>query len=903
MPDWKLHIRSHLAPLRLSPAREHEIIEELSQHLEDRWRELVDGGASEDQATELALAGLRDGHLLTGHLAPLRQAHAPLPVTPGAPAGRRLLGDLWQDLRYAVRTLRKQPTFVLAAVLTLALGIGANAAMFSVVDGALLRPLPYDHPEQIVSMDEQSPDGTLNGGVSTANFLDWRAGSTSFAAMAAVRRINMTLVGRGEPLILSGERVSASYFDVWGTQPAIGRTFELGEEVPGKDHVVVLSHRLWVTQFGADRSLVGRTLTLNSEPYTVIGVMPEGSKFDRTSALFWRPLAFSDAERTRHVRWFSVVGRLKPDVTLQRARAEMDTIGVRIGRDYPESNKGWGVSLERLADVIVGPQLQRSLYVLLAAVGMLLLIACANLANLTLARGTSREREVAVRVALGAGRWRLVRQFLTESVVLALVGGILGVGVGYGGVRALRAFVPPGMLPQDARLLMDARVLVFCIALSVATGVLFGLAPALHALAPNVGAVMKEGGRGSAGESRRGGLRRALVVAEFALAFVLLVGGTLLLRSVSRMLSEPLSVDETRVLTMWLPVADNRFPDPAALLAYQHAVVERVTTVPGVGGVATAGELPLQRWDRGVAFLIAGGTNVDRANRNNAGFKAVGPSYFGVLGIPILRGRALSDRDVSGSTPVAVVNESFARRFFAGKDPIGQHLLIAQVIPGRYQLGPDIPWEIVGVMANEHANSLDATADRAGIYVPLEQSPIPSVNLVLRATVEPQTMSRAVVSAIHELNRDQVVTSVATLDQIKRDTTASPRFQAVLLGIFAALALVLSATGVYGVMSYAVSQRTREIGLRAALGASPRDVRRLVLRGGMTLTALGLAIGVAAALAVTRLLSSLMFGISPRDPLTLGVSAVLLTMVALLACYLPARRAARIDPLVALRKE
>jgi putative ABC transport system permease protein len=766
-----------------------------------------------------------------------------------------------------------------------------------------LRPLPYDHPERLVSMDERLPDGTLNGGISTANFLDWRVGGTGFGAMAAVRRINMTLVSRGEPMILSGERVSAGYFDVWGTQPAIGRTFRSDEELPGHDRVVVLSHRLWVSQFGAEADVVGRTVTLNNQPFTVIGVMPEGSKFDRTSARFWRPLAFNEEERARHVRWFSVVGRLKPGVTLQQARAEMDTIGARIARDHPETNKGWTVSIERLSDVLVGPQLQHSLYVLLAAVGTLLLIACANLANLTLARGTSRERDVAVRVALGAGRWRLLRQFLTESVVLALAGGVLGVGVGYGSLHALRAFVPPGMLPQDALILMDARVFGFCLALSVATGVLFGLAPALHATAPDLGTVMKEGSRGSAGDSRRRGLRHALVVVEFALAFVLLAGGTLLLRSFSRMLSEPLSVDDTRVLTMWLPVADDRFADPAALLAYQRAVVERVTAVPGVGGVATAGELPLRHWDRGVAFLIAGETNVDRANRNTAGFKVVGPSYFGVLGIPILRGRALSDRDVSRSTPVAVVNESFVRRYFPSGDPIGQHLLIPHIIPGRYQLGSDIQWEIVGVIANEHANSLDASADRAGIYVPLEQSPKPSVNLVLRTTVEPQTVSRAVVSAIHEVNRDQVVTNVATLDQLKRDTTASPRFGAALLGIFAALALVLSATGVYGVLSYAVAQRTREIGLRAALGASPRDVLRLVLRGGMTLTALGLAIGVAGALAVTRLLGSLVFGISPRDPLTLGASAVLLTMVALLACYLPARRAARIDPLLALRTE
>ena len=701
MPDWESHIRPRLVSLRLSPTRENEIVEELSQHLEDRWRELVAGGVSEDAAAALALAGFRERDLLARQLAPLRQARAAEPIVPGAPGGR-LLADLWQDLRYAARTLRKQPTVAVAAVLTLALGIGANAAIFSVVDGVLLRPLPHDHPERIVSIDEQSPDGTRNGGISTANFLDWRASSTGFAAMAAVLRVNMTLVGQGDPTIVSGERVSASYFDVWGRQPASGRTFRPEEELPGHDRVIVLSHRLWVGQFGAAADLVGRTVTLNGERYTVIGVMPDGPNLGRTRAGFWRPLAFSEAERARDFRWLSVVGRLKPGVTLEQARAELDTIGARIAREYPESNKGWGVSIERLSDVIVRPQLQRSLHVLLVAVGMLLLIACANLANLTLARGASREREVSVRTALGAGRRRLVRQFLTESVVLALGGGALGVGVAYGGVLALRAFVPRGTLPHDTLILMDGRVLAFCFALSNA---------------------------------------------------------------------------------------------------------------------------------------------------------------------------------------------------------VAQHLLIEQLVPGIPQLGPELQWEIVGVIANEHANSLDATSDRAGIYVPLEQSPTTSVNLVLRTTVEPQTVSRAVVAAVHDLDRNQVVNRIATLEQIKREATASPKLRAALLGLFAALALLLSATGVYGVISYTVAQRTREIAVRAALGAGPCDLLRLVLRGGLTLTAMGLAVGAATALAVTRLLDSLVFGISPRDPLTLGASAVLLTMVALIACYLPARRAARLDPVVALRGE
>ena len=810
--------------------------------------------------------------------------------------------DVRQDLTYGLRGLRRSSAFTAIALATLALGIGATSAIFSFVDAVLLRPLPYDHPERIVSIDETSPDGQRNGAVSTLNFLDWQSQSTSFAAVAGVRQISMTFARAGEPVIVPGARVSTGYFDIFSVAPALGRTFAPQEADGGRDHVIVLSHRLWLSDLGGDPSLIGRAIMLDHEPFTVIGVMPADTMFDHSRAQFWRPLAFTARERTRNVHWFDVIGRLKPDVPLTQARAEMNGIAARISRDYPDSNKNWGISVVRLSDVIVSSQLERSLWVLLVAVGMLLLIGCANLANLTLARGTSREREVAVRAALGAGRARLVRQFLTENVLLALGGGGLGIALGYGAMRALKTMVPPFMLPGDAVVTMNARVLAFAFALSIATGVLFGLVPAFQATAPDLAGAMKAGGRGSAGDSRRRGLRSALVVAEFALAFMLLAGGGLLLRSFFQMMNEPLAADESSVLTLWLPIAGSRFGTGEALLAQVHEVVSRVAAVPGVTGVAAADTLPLEGWNHGMPFLIVGSKTIDRAHRDAAGFKIVQPDYFRVLGIRVLRGRPLNEHDVSGSTPVAVVNATFARRFFANQDPIGQHVLIQQLVPVSPQLGPEIPWEVVGVIADEHSRSLDPSTERPGVYVPFDQSPNTSVGLVLRTAVDPQALGPAVVAAVHAVDPTQVVSDVVTLEHIKRESTASTRLRTALLVVFAALALALAAIGVYGVMSYAVAQRTHEIGVRTALGASPGRVLGLVLGGGLRLTLAGLAIGLGGALMLTRLLGSLVFGITAHDPLTLAGAATALAAVALSACYLPARRAARLDPLVALRE-
>jgi len=811
-----------------------------------------------------------------------------------------VLHEFVHDLRYGARMFVKAPAFFAVAVLTLALGIGANSAIFSFVDAALLKPLPYENPERILQIWEKPPGGG-NNVVSAMNFLDWQRQTSSVEAMTATTGSSLTLTGQGDPVLLRAGRVSAGYFNVFAVAPFLGRTFTPDEDTPGKEHVVVLSHRLWAAQFGSDPKIVGKSLTLNGEPYTVIGVMPARSAFDRSFNQLWRPLAFKPSERTRNFHWLGVVARLKPGVTIEKARSELDAIGARIAVDFPDSNKGWGVSTLRYMDVVVGQQLQRSLYVLLAAVGMLLLIGCANVANLVLARGTAREREVAVRAALGAGRGRLVRQFLAENILLAIVGGVLGIALGYGLMMWLKFMLPPFYLPAAINVAMDLRVLAFTFALAVATGVVFGLAPALSATKLDLAGAMKEGGRGAAGDSGRRRLRSGLVVVEVALAFILLTGGGLLVRSFFRMMQVELGFNPTNVLTLRLPIANERFPDSSQLSTYIRQVVTRINAVPGVMGAASTDSLPLEGFSNGMPFLIAGRDQVDRANRQACGFKMVHADYFRVLGISVIKGRGLTDRDVKGTPPVAVINQSFVKRFMADQDPIGQRLLIQDIIPGQPQLGPEIPWEIVGVIADERTSTLEGTV-RPGVYVPIEQSPSTSVNVVVRSAIEPASLSRAITEAVHEVNRNQVVSDIRTLEEMKSTSVASTRLRTTLLAVFAALALLLSAIGIYGVISYTVAQRTHELGVRAALGASAKALIGMVVRNGMTLTVVGLALGIAGALGLTQLLGTLLFGVSPRDPVTLAGSAAILAAVALLACYVPARRAARMDPLVALRE-
>lgn len=809
--------------------------------------------------------------------------------------------NLLQDLRFGLRTLVKAPVFTAVVVLTLALGIGANTAIFSFVDGVLLKPLPYEDSDQIVMVWEKPPQGDRNV-ISAQNFLDWQSQNTVFSRMAAVTGGGHTLTGVSEPIRLRGSRVSAGFFEIFGIRAALGRTFAADEDQVGKEHVVVLSNRIWESRFGSDHAIIGRTIGLNGIPHNVIGVLPRDSSFDRGFADIWTPLAFKPHELTRDFHWLRSFARLKPGVSLDQARAEMQAIGASIARDYPDSNKGWSVTVDRLEERIVGPQLRQSLYVLMAAVGAILLIGCANIANLLLARATAREREVAIRSSMGAGRWRLIRQFLTESILLSICGAMLGLVFAYGMIAGLQALMPPFYLPSEASVHMDWRVLIFTMAIAVFTGLLFGTAPAFHAIRFELAPSLKEGGRGASGGSARKRLRSALVVSEMAIAFILLSGAGLLIRSFLALQDVNPGFESTNVVTMGLPVSDTRFPEVEQLEAYQRRVITELEALPGVRTVALTSVLPLQGWGYGMPFLIADKPTVDRANRQACFFKMVSPSYFSALRIRIRKGRGLSELDRKGGSPAAVINETMAARFFAGEEPLGKRLLVQEIVPGKPELGPEIPWEIVGVIADEKVGGLDDNRS-AGMYVPLGQSPNYNTSLVIRGDVEPAGLVKSIERQVRQIDRDQALTDIRTLDQIKSQSVASNRLRTLLLAVFAGIALLLSAVGIYGVVSYSVVQRTHELGIRSALGASAISLARLVIGNGMLMAVIGLAIGLGGAFAVTRTLSTLLFNISPNDPLTMTSVALILALIALLACYVPARRATQVDPMEALRYE
>jgi predicted permease len=814
------------------------------------------------------------------------------------------VSDILQDIRYGVRTLRNNPGFTAIAVLTLAIGIGANTAIFSFVDGVLLKPLPYANADRIMRVLEKPPGAPdARNGISTLNFLDWQRQNTVFEYMAARTGDSVTLTGVEKPIQLRGARMSAHGFDIYGVRAVLGRTFAPDEDQLGKHRVAVLSHALWTSQFGADPGIVGRAIQLNGEPHVVIGVLPQGGVFDRSFAQIYRPLVFEPQNMTRNFHWFGAFALLKPGVTVDRARAEMDAIGARIAQDYPDSNKGWGVAVDPLAETIVGRQLRRSLYVLLAAVGMVLLIACANLANLTLARSTARDREVAIRASIGAGRWRLVRQFLTESVLLSAIGGVLGVALGYVLMAGLKAAIPPFSIPSEAAIALDSRVLLFAVVLSMLTGVIFGLAPAIHASRPDLAGCMKEGGRGSGTGASKHRLRATLVVTEVALAFLLLTGSGLLIRSFFEMQNVDTGFNTENVITAGLPISEKRFPNPDELNVYLQQIVSGVQNIPGVRDVALTSALPMRGWGYGMPFQIADKPMVDRANRKACFFKMISPSYFRTVGMTLKKGRGLSEHDTKGAPPVAVINETMARVHFQQEEPVGKRILVQEIVPGKTVLGPEIAWEVIGVVKDEKVGGLDDTRDNPGMYVSNTQSPVFFQSLVVKAALDPRTLQQAIQKAVYDVNKDQALNEMKTLEQIKTESMATNRLNSIMVGGFATVALLLAAIGIYGVISYSVVQRTHEIGIRSALGASTGDVLGLVLKHGMFMAGSGLLLGLLGALAITRLLTAVLFGVSPRDPVTMAAVAALLAVTGLVASYVPARRAARVDPMICLRYE
>jgi predicted permease len=663
---------------------------------------------------------------------------------------------------------------------------------------------------------------------------------------------------------------------------------------------VLLSHVLWESRFGSDPAMVGRDILLNGEPHTVVGILEKGSPFDRASAQIWKPLAFEPSNMTRGYRWLGATARLKASVTLEQARSEMNVIAGRIADAYPESNRGWGVAVDRLGDVLIGPGLHSAVTVLFGATLSVLLIGCANLANLALARGLGRQGEITLRAALGANRWRLVRQLLIENVLISASGGVIAIGVGYAILRWIQSMIPPYTLPPAVDIRMDASVLLFTLTASLATGVLFGIVPAVRTTNPDLVRALKEDGHGTTVASAGRRVRSVLIVAEIAFAFVLLVASGLLVRSFFNLLDSDPGFDAANVLTAGLPVDQERHPDTIELNAYLASIRAEVEAVPGVRETAIASALPLQGAGYGVPYSIAGRATADPANRRRAFFKIVSPSYFDALGIKLLAGRLLSEADRTGGTRVAVINDTFARREFAGEDPVGRSIVAPEIVAGKTDFGPQLAWQIVGVIAGEKITGLGDEIS-AGMYVSNQQTPTYTINLVVRASMPPEFLQKPIRSAIDRINKDQALSDVRTLEQIVSQSMLANRVTSTILGAFASIALMLAAAGIYGVVSYTANERTHELGIRAALGASAWSLRRLILRGGMQLTAIGLFIGLVGTDLATNAMSSMLYGVSTDDPLTIGVAAAVLAGVAGLACFLPTWRITKADPMEALR--
>jgi putative ABC transport system permease protein len=814
------------------------------------------------------------------------------------------MNGLFHDIRYGVRTLRRNVVPTLTCLVTLGLGIGASSAMFSVLDGVLLKPLPYRDADRIVRLSERPPRGT-RAQVSTLNFLDWQRDSQVFDAIAASTAEYWVAYGSGGlPVKLLEDHVSPRYFDLFGAHAELGRTFAPDEDQPGKDHVVVLSHALWSSVFGGDPALIGRPIRLDGQEYTVVGVMPPGGPFDRSRAQMWAPLVFEPAFRSRAFRWLYVFGRLKPGVTQEQAQAEMTRVGAAISQAFPDSNRSWGVVVERYADTLVGASVSRSLYLLFAAVSVLLLLACTNVANIVLARGVAREREVAVRSALGGGGARLARQFVVEHTLLSLAGAALGVAIGYGAIAMLRTAVPPDLFPAEAAIAIDRRVLVFALAVSVVTGVVFGLMPVRTGATRHLSdALRQSGARGATGGVSHRAVRRALIVVEVALTFVLVMGAGLLSRSIAQMRSYDIGFDPSNLVAANLPISERRFKDPRDINIYLDRIVEAVKSVPGVADVALTTAFPMQGWGYSMPFQIAGRPPVERAGRPLCFVKIVSPGYFSVLGLPLHGGRGLSREDRRDTPKVAVINETFRRRYFGTEFPIGQRVLVREIVPGGVQLGTEVAWQIVGIVADERVTSLDDRRDSPGIYVTNEQSPTPFQNVLVRASSGSLALQEPLRRAVYGVDKDQPLTDIKTIDEIRAETMSSDWLRSAVLMAFAVIALALAMVGVYGVISYDVAERTQEMGIRAALGATRGELLRMVLREGAVTALLGIVCGLMLAAVSSGLINSFLFGVRRWDAVTAIAAVVILGSVALCAAYIPARRATRISLLMALRNE
>jgi putative ABC transport system permease protein len=897
MRDWTAFVRSRLSLPQLAAEREARIIRELAAQLEDFYRDARAHGASEADADAHACAQIGDWTRLARDVARADHRHTRprlervanrlerLASASGSRSGAlTMLAEILTDMRYGARQLLKAPGFSLVAILTLAVGLGATSAIFSVVYGVMLRPLPYPEAERIVRVIEVLPQyGRF--AVAPANFLDWRDRNQVFERIAAYTIGNDTFIGSEGPERLPRALVSWDLFELLGVTPMLGRSFRRDEDVPKQNNVIVISHGMWLRRFGSDPNILGRALNISGAPVTIVGVMPAGFYFAGRTTEFWRPIALEPANATRGGHFLAVIARLKRGVSLQQAESEMRGIATQLAKQYPDTSADESADTVLLQDLIVGP-IRPMLLTLFAAVGVLVLIACANVGHLLLVRASVRERELAIRTAMGAGRGRLVRQLLAESLVLALAGGAAGVLLAYLAIAPIQALGATS-LPRVADIMLDRNVLAFAFVVTIATGFVFGVVPAWQAARGGVAAVLKESGRSTGARGHR--MRGLLLVAEVALSLVLLVGAALLIRSFARLTSIDPGFAPEHVLSFQVMLPDTAYDNPKRT-AFFDRLLERLRGTPGVQAAGMTQTLPILA-DHMQSFSIQGRPPAAPGRELSANFRVASPGYFESLSIPIVRGRTITAHDTATSPRIAVIDEAFAQHHFPGEDAIGRGIDIG---------GTEGLHEIVGVVRSVRHEGL-ASPPRPTMYFPYEQIVFSGMVVMVRTQGDPAQFAGTARQLVREIDPALPAFEIAPLANVITQSVAQRRFSMLLLGVFAVVAVFLAAVGLYGVVGYTVSQRTQEIGLRMAIGAQPGDVLRLVLGNGMQLALLGVAIGVGGALALSRYIATMLFEIDRFDAPSYAATAAVLLAVSALACYVPARRALRVDPLVAMR--
>ena len=805
------------------------------------------------------------------------------------------LETLRHDLRFAFRALLRQPAFSITAILTLALGIGANSAMFSVFNALVLRPLPFRDPDRLLFVWQRRPGGQKNA-VAARDLLEWKKQARSFGEFTALATGSYNITGAGDPVQVFGARVSADFFSCLGVDAVLGRTFLAGEDLAGAARALILSHRFWQTQFDANANVLGHTIVVNGESYTVVGVLPASFEFLSRDFDIWLPLSI-DGKARLDAHNLAVLGRLAPSATAQQADREMQVIAGRMASQFPESNSGWGVELVSVRDTLLG-DFRPALLALLGSVMFVLLIACANVANLLLARAAARYKELAIRSVIGAGLSQLLRQLLTESVLLGLIGGAVGLALAYPGVR-LASTMELVSVPRISSAAIDARVLGFTAAVSVLTGILFGLMPARRLLKGDLNLALRESGRSAIGIRGNGTSRNLLVVAEIALSLILLIGAGMMIRSFIGLLSVDRGFQPDHLLTFKISMPASRYRTPELVLPFYQRLIARIQALPGVEAVGSTTNLPIDGYHQvGMYFSVEGAPLQPESQKPAANTNLVNPAYFRTTRVPILQGRAFDDRDRLGAPPVVIISSRVASRFFPGQNPIGRHISVES--PGPTRTSP--VREVVGVAGDIRYSTRDPE-DSMELYLPYLQNTWPRIHLLVRSRVEPESLISQARAVLRDLDPEQSVSDVRTMMERISLVAGKSRWNSTLASICAGLALALAAVGIYGVVSYSTAQRTQEIGVRMALGAQGTEITTWILRQAILLAAIGVALGVIGYLTVARLFQGLLYGTSPTDPRTIAAAAAILGGIAALASYLPARRAVNVDPVRALRAE